>query len=88
VEEYLTVNQLSERIKLKKQTIYNHISKKTFVLNYHYVKPSPKKVLFLWSKIHEWLHGSVSEHSEGPQVENLAKPSPDIENAIRRFISI
>jgi len=55
MEEYLTVKELSERIKFSKQTLYNFINKKTFDLNKHYVKPTPKKILFKWSEIKKWM---------------------------------
>ena len=57
MEEYLTVKELSERIKLAKQTIYNMIYKKEFVLNKHYYKPKTKIILFKWSAIEKWLEG-------------------------------
>ena len=57
MEEYLTVKELSERIKLAKQTIYNMIHKKEFVLNKHYYKPKAKIILFKWSAIEKWLKG-------------------------------
>ena len=53
MEEYLTVNELSARIKFSRQTLYNLIYKGTFVIGKHYLKPSPKKVLFIWSEIHK-----------------------------------
>jgi predicted DNA-binding transcriptional regulator AlpA len=55
MEEYLTVKELSDRIKFSKQTLYNFINKKTFDLNKHYVKPTPKKILFKWSEIKKWM---------------------------------
>ena len=58
MEEYLKVKELSERIKLAKQTIYNKIHKKEFVLNKHYYKPKPKIILFKWSAIEKWLKGN------------------------------
>ena len=54
MEEYLTVKELSNRIKFSKQTLYNFICDKTFELNKHYVKPTPKKILFKWSEIKKW----------------------------------
>ena len=56
-EEYLTVEELSKRIRFSKQTIYNMISTKRFVRGQHYLKPSRKKVLFSWSAIRQWLEG-------------------------------
>jgi predicted DNA-binding transcriptional regulator AlpA len=55
MEEYLTVKELSDRIKFSKQTLYNFINKGTFELNEHYLKPTPKKILFKWSEIKKWM---------------------------------
>ena len=49
MEQYLTVKELSERLKLARQTIYNMIHKRDFILNHHYFKPTPRKILFKWS---------------------------------------
>jgi len=55
MEEYLTVRELSDKIKFSKQSIYNFIHKGTFILGKHYLKPTPKKILFKWSKIRKWM---------------------------------
>jgi hypothetical protein len=57
MEEYITAEELSSRIKEKKQTVYNRIYKQEFILGIHYVKPTPKKLLFKWSAIVRWLEG-------------------------------
>ena len=54
-EEYLTVKELSERIKYEIQSIYNLIHRGQFILGIHYLKPSPKKILFKWSEIKKWI---------------------------------
>lgn len=54
-EQYLTVKELSGKIKFSQQTIYNMIHKGDFVKGRHYIKPRPKKVLFLWSAVSAWL---------------------------------
>ncbi len=64
MEEYLTVKELSARIKLAKQTIYNMIHKKEFVLNKHYYKPKAKIILFKWSAIEKWLEGDNPDLNE------------------------
>ena len=56
--EYLTVDELSQRIKFSKQTLYNMISKGEFILQEHYLKPTPKKVLFKWSAIQAWMENA------------------------------
>ena len=64
MEEYLTVKELAERIKLAPQTIYNLISLGRFVLGIHYVKPSPKKVLFKWAAVVAWLEDTSGQTSQ------------------------
>jgi predicted DNA-binding transcriptional regulator AlpA len=64
MEEYLTVQELGERIKFSKQSIYNLIYKKKFILGVHYLKPTLKKILFVWSEVEKWLRQSVDEPSE------------------------
>ena len=69
MEDYLTVNELSDRIKFSKQSIYNLIHNKRFVLKKHYLKPTPKKILFKWSAILEWM-GDSPQSDENPQSES------------------
>ena len=85
MEEYLTVKELSLRIKFSKQTIYNLISNRVFVLGEHYLKPRPKKILFQWSKVKKWLErpSSLNEDSSltSPLCENnIDQPDKDIPN--------
>ncbi len=61
-EEYLTVAELSEKIKFSRQTIYNLISKKVFEINKHFIKPRPKKILFRWTAVKAWMEAPL----EGP----------------------
>ncbi len=63
MEDFLTVKELSEQIKFSRQTLYNLIYKKKFIKGKHYVKPTPKKVLFKWSEIEKWLEDSSDEIS-------------------------
>ena len=55
MEEYLSTTELSDRIKMAPGTIRNLVWKKEFEENVHFVKPTPKKVLFLWSAVEEWI---------------------------------
>jgi predicted DNA-binding transcriptional regulator AlpA len=69
-EEYLTVPELSARIKFSRQSLYNLIHKRTFVLGKHFLKPTPKKILFKWSAIQSWMgetSGQVNARSEFTQ---------------------
>ena len=56
-EEYLTTLELSQRIKMAPGTIRNLVWKNELKEHVHYVKPTPRKVLFLWNGIRKWLHG-------------------------------
>ena len=72
MEEYVTVQELGKRIKFSKQSIYNLIYKKKFTLGVHYLKPTPKKILFVWSEVEKWLRQSIGE-----SIENEAPNEPD-----------
>ena len=63
-EMYLTVKELSEKIKYSQQSIYNMIHKGVFIKGTHYIKPSRKKVLFLWTAVHTWLESPKEETVE------------------------
>jgi len=75
MEEYLTVKELSQRIKLAVQTIYNFIHEEKFILGKHYLKPTPKKILFKWSEIQSWIgegtevQGAKEQMSSEPKTE-------------------
>jgi len=58
MEEYLTTKELSSRIKMAPGSIRNLVWNKTFQEGVHYVKPTGRKLLFVWSKCQAWLHGS------------------------------
>ena len=83
-DELLTVEELCERIKYKKQSIYNLIYRDKFILGKHFLKPSPKKILFKWSAISNWLGykssitiytKDVSDSNDGTTQKNKAKES-------------
>lgn len=62
-EEYLTVHEMSQRTKLAEQTLYNLIHQKRFILGKHYLKPSRRKILFIWSEILAWMKNGVDTAS-------------------------
>ena len=64
-EEYLTLEELCERIKFARGTVRNLVWKKELVKEVHYVKPTPRKILFIWSAIEAWLHGGASRSYRG-----------------------
>ena len=63
MEEYLTVTELSSRIKMTPGTIRNLVWKNEFIHNVHYVKPTSRKLLFVWSAIEAWLYGKSAANS-------------------------
>ena len=56
MEHYLTTKELSDKIKMTPGTIRNLVWKKELKENVHYVKPTPRKILFVWSAIEGWLY--------------------------------
>jgi hypothetical protein len=83
-EELLTIKELCERIKYKRQSIYNLIYKDKFILGIHFLKPSPKKILFKWSAISDWLGDKssstiltkdVSNPNDRKTIEGMVKES-------------
>lgn len=60
MEEYLTTTELSERIKMAPGTIRNLVWKKSLKEGIHYIKPTPRKILFVWSAVESWLHRESS----------------------------
>ena len=73
MEEYLTTTELSERIKLAPGTIRNLVWKQEFKENIHYLKPTRRKLLFVWSQVQEWLYRNSSQGylSSKKQVNSL-----------------
>ncbi len=80
MEEYLTVDELSSKIKYSKQSLYNLIYKKTFILGKHYYKPTPKKILFKWSAVQEWIEGTPDPNG-GTPANKSAKASTCSQNS-------
>ena len=73
MEEYLTVDELSSKIKFSKQSLYNLIYKKTFIMGKHYFKPTPKKILFKWSEIQGWIERPADCNDEAIANEPVSK---------------
>ena len=67
MEEYLTTNELSQRIKMTPGTIRNLVCKGKLVNGVHYIKPTSRKLLFIWSEIKAWLHGNGGNESPDPR---------------------
>jgi len=68
MEEYLTVDELCQKTKYARQSVYNMINRNIFKLNEHFYKPTPKKILFKSSAIESWLTGDGSRTKNQPEM--------------------
>ncbi len=65
MEQYMTTDELSQQIKMSPGSIRNLVWKRQLIEGIHYVKPTGRKLLFVWSNIEEWLFsGKTPESSE------------------------
>jgi hypothetical protein len=54
-EEYLTIDELSDRLKLEPKTIRNKMASGVFRKGLHYFSPQGLRPRFKWSAIVAWL---------------------------------
>jgi hypothetical protein len=54
-DEYLTVSELAERLKVKPKTIRNKMTKGVFQRGVHYFSPAGMAPRFKWSAVVKWL---------------------------------
>jgi hypothetical protein len=73
MEQYLTTDELSDRIKMAPGTIRNYVWQKKFKKNVHYVKPTQGKLLFKWSNVEAWLHNRSSPVSKDNNLKGKNK---------------
>jgi hypothetical protein len=76
-EEYLTISEISVRLKIRKQTLYNLIYQNKLTKGIHYFKPLPKKILFSWIAMIKWVESSGTDKGDNPQ---HLTPNPAISN--------
>jgi hypothetical protein len=50
---YLTVEELSERIKYDPRYIRENLKDRVFIEGVHYVRPFGRKILFLWEAVEQ-----------------------------------
>lgn len=56
-KEYLSLEELVERIPYRPQTIRNLMCRGVLLEGVHYFKPTQRKVVFKWSAIRRWIEG-------------------------------
>ncbi len=64
-EEYLTIEELSARLKIKPKTIKNKMASGIFRKGVHYFSPTGLGPRFKWSAVQAWLEGSDGRPSNG-----------------------
>lgn len=63
--EYLTLDELAARLKLKKKTIKNKMAAGVFQKGVHYFSPEGIGPRFKWSVVQAWLEGAASQEQSG-----------------------
>jgi hypothetical protein len=54
-EEYLTISELAQRLKLKPKTVQNKMASGAFRLGEHYFRPNGLGPRFKWSAVQAWM---------------------------------
>jgi hypothetical protein len=54
-EEYLTINELAARLKIKPKTIKNKMASGIFKKGIHYFSPRGLRPRFKWSAVQAWI---------------------------------
>jgi len=68
-EEYLTISELAERLKLKPKTVKNKMASGIFIKGVHYFSPVGLGPRFKWSAVVAWLErGNQTERNEGESI--------------------
>ncbi len=66
VEEYLTQNEVAERLKIGKKAVANKMSDGTWRRGVHWFRPKGMRTRFKWSTLVEWMEEGPKQ-DEGPQ---------------------
>jgi hypothetical protein len=63
-KEYLSLDELVQRIPYRPQTIRNLMSQGVLREKIHYFKPTQRKVVFKWSAIRRWIEGKDRDEDQ------------------------
>lgn len=66
-EEYLTINELAARLKLKPKTVKNKMAAGVFKKGIHYFSPPGMGTRFKWSTVVAWLEETQKPEAEGEE---------------------
>lgn len=64
-EEYLTIEELSARLKVKPKTIQNKMACGIFRKGVHYFSPKGLRPRFKWTAIQAWIEGTEAQEQAG-----------------------
>jgi len=64
-EEYLTVEELSARLKLEPKTIRNKMASGIFRRGIHYFSPQGLRPRLKWSAVVAWIEGNNTQQESG-----------------------
>jgi len=64
-EEYLTIHELSARLKIKPKTIKNKMASGIFRRGTHYFSPVGLGPRFKWSAVVAWIEGNDVQRESG-----------------------
>jgi hypothetical protein len=70
MEEYLTITELSARLKLKPKTIRNKMATGVFDKGVHYFSPTGLSPRFKWSAVVQWIE-KKHEVSTADEIESI-----------------
>ena len=86
MEKYLTIQEVCERIKFAPQTLYNYISKGKLEEGKHFIKPSRKKILFIWSQMEAWLKEQAERNKRPERISTDLQPP--VESTVEKIIEL
>lgn len=66
-EEYLTIKELADRLKLSPKTVQNKMAVGTFRKGVHYFRPEGMTARFKWSAIINWMEQGQTASDELPE---------------------
>lgn len=74
-EEYLTIDELGSRLKLKSKTVKNKMVNGTFIKGVHFFSPDGMGPRFKWSAIVAWLEAGEREQAKAKDNgDGVSKP--------------
>lgn len=68
MDEYLTIAEVADRLKIKPKTVKNKMASGVFRQGVHYFRPRGIKARFKWSAVVAWLE----QGERGPEFRNEA----------------